>query len=167
MIPSLPTLVNPGHVPALKLAREVFFFRLLPGLITTPSTYHTFPEGVLCVLSTRAMPLSSRSTGVGQADIDKVSHHQRGSWRAGGEQQTPRQLHGALHSASLHGHKSLCFSFLLFFKECSWFEKLLISRVQQSDSVIPTHKHTHIFFFRFFSITGYYKTLNIVPCAVQ
>ena len=25
----------------------------------------------------------------------------------------------------------------------------------------------YIFFFRFFSIIGYYKILNIVPCAIQ
>ena len=29
-----------------------------------------------------------------------------------------------------------------------------------------THMHTHIFFFRFFSIIDYYKILDIVPCAV-
>ena len=27
--------------------------------------------------------------------------------------------------------------------------------------------HTHIFSFIFFSIMVYYKTLNIVPCAIQ
>ena len=27
--------------------------------------------------------------------------------------------------------------------------------------------HIHIFFFRFFSIIGYYKMLSIVPCAIQ
>ena len=32
--------------------------------------------------------------------------------------------------------------------------------VQQRDSFIP------IFFYRFFSIIGYYKILNIVPCAI-
>ena len=35
-----------------------------------------------------------------------------------------------------------------------------VSGVQQSDSNIYS-------FFRFFSITGYYKILNIVPCAIQ
>ena len=32
-----------------------------------------------------------------------------------------------------------------------------------------THTHTHIclFFFRFFSLIGYYETLNIFPCATQ
>ena len=30
-----------------------------------------------------------------------------------------------------------------------------------------THTHTYIYFFRFFSIIGYYKILNIIPCALQ
>ena len=38
---------------------------------------------------------------------------------------------------------------------------VLVSGVQQSDSVI------YICFFRLFSIIGYYKILNIVPCAIQ
>ena len=38
---------------------------------------------------------------------------------------------------------------------------MLVSGIQQSDSV------AYIFFFRFFSIIGYYKILNIVPCAIQ
>ena len=42
---------------------------------------------------------------------------------------------------------------------------MLVSNVQQSNSVI--HIHTHIFFFRFFYIIGYYKILSIVPCAIQ
>ena len=56
----------------------------------------------------------------------------------------------------------------------------IVSGVQQSDSAIYTYTHismyiyTHIctpymylFFFRFFSIRGYYKTLNIAPCAIE
>ena len=31
---------------------------------------------------------------------------------------------------------------------------------------IYTYAHIYIFFFRLFSIIGYYKTLNIVPCAI-
>ena len=27
--------------------------------------------------------------------------------------------------------------------------------------------YTYIFFYKFFSIIGYYKILNIVPCAIQ
>ena len=41
---------------------------------------------------------------------------------------------------------------------------MLISAVQQSDSVI--HTHTHILF-HILSILFYHRTLNIVPCAVQ
>ena len=41
---------------------------------------------------------------------------------------------------------------------------VLVSGVQQSDSVL--HKHTSIYF-RFFSLTGYYKVLSIVLCAIQ
>ena len=37
-----------------------------------------------------------------------------------------------------------------------------VSGMQQSDSV-----YIFIFFFRVFSITVYYKTLGIVPCAIQ
>ena len=44
---------------------------------------------------------------------------------------------------------------------------MLVSGVWQSDSVIHTHTHTHICIFRFFSLVGYYRILNIVPCAVQ
>ena len=40
---------------------------------------------------------------------------------------------------------------------------VLVSGVQQSDSVISIS----VFFFRFFSIVGYYKILNIAPCAIQ
>ena len=61
-----------------------------------------------------------------------------------------------------------------------------VSGAQQSDSVVYvfyiyvytcTHgfiyiymyiyAHTCIYFFRFFSIIGYYKMLNIVSCAIQ
>ena len=39
------------------------------------------------------------------------------------------------------------------------YNVVLASGVQQSDAVL----YTYIFFCRFFSITGYYKILNIVP----
>ena len=42
---------------------------------------------------------------------------------------------------------------------------MLISAIRQSDSVI--HTHTHISFFKFFSIMVYPGILNIVPCAIQ
>ena len=45
------------------------------------------------------------------------------------------------------------------------YSVVLVSGVQQSDSVI--HMYTNLFFFRFFSIIGYYKILDIVPCATQ
>ena len=38
---------------------------------------------------------------------------------------------------------------------------VLVSGVQQSDSVM----YTYLFFFRFLSITGYYKISSIVPGA--
>ena len=41
---------------------------------------------------------------------------------------------------------------------------MLVSGVRQSDSV---YTHAQIFFFRFFSIIVYYKTLNIVSCTIQ
>ena len=28
-------------------------------------------------------------------------------------------------------------------------------------------EYTYVFFFRFFSVIGYYKIMNIVPCAIQ
>ena len=40
---------------------------------------------------------------------------------------------------------------------------MLISAVQQSDSVI----HIHTFFSIFFSTIVYYRILNIAPCAIQ
>ena len=30
-----------------------------------------------------------------------------------------------------------------------------------------THTHTHIYLFKLFSMIGFYKTLNMVPCAIQ
>ena len=39
------------------------------------------------------------------------------------------------------------------------YNVVLVSDVQQSDS--------YIYFFIFFSIIGYYRILNIVPCAIQ
>ena len=39
----------------------------------------------------------------------------------------------------------------------------LVSVIQQSDSLI----HTYLFFFRLFSLIGYYKTLSTVSCAMQ
>ena len=46
---------------------------------------------------------------------------------------------------------------------------VLVSGVQQSDSVIYIYIRTHIciFFFIFFSLRGYYKILSIVPCAIS
>ena len=43
---------------------------------------------------------------------------------------------------------------------------MLVSGVQQSDSDIDIDIDIDIFFFRFFFIIGYYKILNIVPCAI-
>ena len=70
------------------------------------------------------------------------------------------------HCVSLH--KGIGVSFLLcvsffylkiFFVELQLIDNVvLVSGVQQSDSVI----HTYIFFFRFLSIIYYYKILNIV-----
>ena len=51
---------------------------------------------------------------------------------------------------------------------------MLVSSTQQSDSVIRIQTYidqiniyTQIFFFRFFSVIGDYKTLSILPCATQ
>ena len=44
---------------------------------------------------------------------------------------------------------------------------MLVSGVQHSDSVIYVNIYVYIFFFMFFSITVYYRILNIVPCALQ
>ena len=48
--------------------------------------------------------------------------------------------------------------FLSFMEISLIYNVVLVSVVQQSDSVI----HTHIFFF----IMIYYRILNIVPCAI-
>ena len=51
----------------------------------------------------------------------------------------------------------------LYFIEVSLvYNVVLISAVQQSDSVILTYT----FFFIFFSIMIYHRILNIVPCAI-
>ena len=44
------------------------------------------------------------------------------------------------------------------------YNVVLVSGVQQSDSVIHI---IYSFFFRFFSLIGYPRTLNRVPCAIQ
>ena len=43
------------------------------------------------------------------------------------------------------------------------YSVVLITAVQQTDSVI----HIYTFIFIFFSIMVYYRILNIVPCAIQ
>ena len=53
----------------------------------------------------------------------------------------------------------------LFLIEVYLISNVLVSGVQQSDSVI--HICIYLFFFRFFSIKGYYKILNTVPCSIQ
>ena len=50
-------------------------------------------------------------------------------------------------------------SFFLFFLELI-YSVVLISGAQQYGSVMHIFMHVCIFFFRFFSITGYYKILN-------
>ena len=45
------------------------------------------------------------------------------------------------------------------------YNVMLVSGVQQNDSVI--HIHIYPFFFRFFSHIGYYRILSRVPCAIQ
>ena len=52
---------------------------------------------------------------------------------------------------------------VIFFLIEIWliYNVTLVSGVQQSDSVI------YIFFFRLFSIIGYYEILNTVPCALR
>ena len=67
------------------------------------------------------------------------------------------------------------FKFLCSSNALSFFLKIyveliynivLVSGVQQSESVI--YLYTHIYnFFRLFSIIDYYKILNIIPCAIQ
>ena len=58
----------------------------------------------------------------------------------------------------------------LFFKLAYFIEMyliynvVLVSGVQQSDSVI---QHIYLFFSRFFSLIGYCKMLTLGPCAIQ
>ena len=62
--------------------------------------------------------------------------------------------------------KSL-FYFFNFIEILLIYNVVLVSGIQQSDSVIRIYIKICIFFFRFFSIIGYYKILRIVPCAIQ
>ena len=57
---------------------------------------------------------------------------------------------------------------LIFFLIAVWliYNAVLISAVQQSDSVIYI-LYIYAFFFIFFSIMTYHRILNIVPCAMQ
>ena len=61
--------------------------------------------------------------------------------------------------------KILSVFFLLLLKIQLIYNVVFVSGLQQSDWAI--HTHTHTFFSRFFSMIGYYKILNIVPCAIQ
>ena len=56
-------------------------------------------------------------------------------------------------------------SFHFFF----FYSVVLISGVQESDSVIHTHiyMYTYVLSFRCFSIISCYKLLNVVPCAIH
>ena len=47
------------------------------------------------------------------------------------------------------------------------YSVVLISGVQQSESAIHLSLYIYIFFFRFFSIIGYYTILSRVPRAIQ
>ena len=47
------------------------------------------------------------------------------------------------------------------------YNVVLISAVQQSDSVLYIYIYIDIFFFIFSSIMVYHRILNIVPCAIQ
>ena len=74
----------------------------------------------------------------------------------------------AKHSPHCSWHcisAELCFPFFkIYFIEVQLiYTVVLISAVQQSDSVI----HMYTFFFILFSIMVYHRILNIVPCAVQ
>ena len=48
---------------------------------------------------------------------------------------------------------------------CNYNNVVLVSGVQQNDSVIYTY--TYMWLFIFFSIMVYYRILNILPCAIE
>ena len=68
-----------------------------------------------------------------------------------------------LNSETDRSFVSFSFNIYLFFPNWSIIDLqcLLVLGGQQNNSVI------YILFFRFFSPVGYYKILNIVPCAIQ
>ena len=54
--------------------------------------------------------------------------------------------------------------FNLFFIETELiYNVLVLGVIQQSDSIL----YTYMFLFIFFTTMGYYRILNIVPCATQ
>ena len=62
----------------------------------------------------------------------------------------------------------LNFYFYLFFIEVQLiYNVVLVSGIQQSDSVISIHTYVYIFLFQILSFIGYYKILYIVPYAIQ
>ena len=67
-------------------------------------------------------------------------------------------------SSTLHP-RAVAFCFCFFIKVQLINDVVLVSGVQQSDSVI--YIYIYIFFFRFFSLIGYYKILTIVPSVIQ
>ena len=71
-------------------------------------------------------------------------------------------LHIFLTSSFFSSKPFICFLIYFFIEVQLIYNVVLVSGAQQSDSVI----HIYLFFFRFFSIIGYYRILNIVPCAI-
>ena len=69
----------------------------------------------------------------------------------------------------LHVWNDYCTHFLLqhvfLIEVYSWFRMLRWFQVYRK--VIQFYTYMYIFFFRFFSIIGYYRILSIVPCAIQ
>ena len=58
----------------------------------------------------------------------------------------------------------LSFSFSVFIEERLIYNVVLVSSIQQSDSV---YIYIYMFFFTFFFFIGYFKILSRVPCAIQ
>ena len=60
-----------------------------------------------------------------------------------------------------------CFYIYLFVYLFIYIEVQLIYNVVLVSGVQQSQLYKYIFFFRFFSIIGYYKILKIAPCAIQ
>ena len=114
---------------------------------------------------TGLIPGSGRPPGRGHENPYHRSclenHMDRGAWRA--------VVLGVAESRTRLSHSTLIHTNLMYDTVLASGIQLKVIQIHTHTHIhAHTHRHTHIckIFFRFFTIIGYYKVLNGVPCAV-